>query len=64
LRGVKANEAFFREIDEEKSAKSSGRLLLAGKVYFIDWHYDVKLQADNHVRWDVAARLNRKQIKR
>jgi transposase len=23
----------------------------------------VKLQADNHVRWDVAARLNRKQMK-
>jgi hypothetical protein len=26
-------------------------------------HYDVKLQADNHVRWNVAARLNRKQTK-
>jgi len=63
LRGAKANEAFFRETGEEMSAKSSWRLLLAGKVYFIDWHYDVKLQADNHVRWDVAARLNRKQIK-
>jgi hypothetical protein len=23
----------------------------------------VKLQADNHVRWDVAERLNRKQVK-
>jgi hypothetical protein len=33
----------------------------AGKVYFIAGHYDVKLQADNHVRWDVAERLNRKQ---
>jgi hypothetical protein len=32
-----------------------------GKVYFIAWYYDVKLQADNHVRWDVAERLNRKQ---
>jgi hypothetical protein len=31
------------------------------KVYFIEGHYDVKLQADNRVRWDVAARLNRKQ---
>jgi hypothetical protein len=36
---------------------------LAGKVYFIEGHYDVKLQADNRVRWDVAERLNRKQIK-
>jgi hypothetical protein len=35
----------------------------AGKVYFVAWYYDVKLQADNHVRWDVAERLNRKQIK-
>jgi len=36
---------------------------IAGKVYFIAWYYDVKLQADNHVRWDVAERLNRKQVK-
>ena len=36
--------------------------IIAGKVYFVAWHYDVKLQADNHVRWDVAERLNRKQI--
>ncbi len=36
-------------------------LVGAGKVYFIAGHYDVKLQADNHVRWDVAERLNRKQ---
>ena len=35
--------------------------IIAGKVYFVAWHYDVKLQADNHVRWDVAERLNRKQ---
>jgi hypothetical protein len=26
-------------------------------------HFDVKLQADKHVRWDVAGRLNRKQMK-
>jgi hypothetical protein len=36
---------------------------LSGKVYFIQWHYDEKLQADNLVRWDVAERLNRKQMK-
>ncbi len=29
---------------------------VAGKVYFIAWHYDVKLQADNRVRWDVVLR--------
>ncbi len=51
----------FQGKRQDESAKSSGRLHLAGKVYFIEWHYDVKLQADNHVRWDVAARLNRKQ---
>ena len=28
----------------------------AGKVYFIAGHYDVKLQADNRVRWDVVLR--------
>jgi hypothetical protein len=33
------------------------------KVYFVAWYYDVKLQADNHIRWDVAERLNRKQVK-
>ena len=35
----------------------------AGKVYFIQCYFDVKLQADKHVRWDVAERLNRKQMK-
>ena len=39
------------------------RAYTAGKVYFVAWYYDVKLQADNHVRWDVAERLNRKQVK-
>jgi len=28
----------------------------AGKVYFIAGHYDVKLQADTIVRWDVVLR--------
>jgi len=28
----------------------------ARKVYFIAGHYDVKLQADNRVRWDVVLR--------
>ena len=28
----------------------------AGKVYFMQGHYDVKLQADNRVRWDVVLR--------
>ena len=28
----------------------------AGKVYFTAGHYDVKLQADNRVRWDVVLR--------
>jgi len=27
---------------------------VAGKVYFIAYQYDVKLQADNRVRWDVV----------
>jgi hypothetical protein len=31
------------------------------KVYFSACTFDVKLQADNPVRWDVAERLNRKQ---
>ena len=31
------------------------------KVYFIGCIFDVKLQADNPVRWDVAERLNHKQ---
>ena len=26
----------------------------AGKVYVVELLYDVKLQADNHVRWDVV----------
>jgi hypothetical protein len=34
---------------------------LLAKVYFIASRFDVKLQADNLVRWDVAVRLNRKQ---
>lgn len=33
----------------------------SGKVYFTAWHFVVKLQADDLVRWDVAERLNRKQ---
>jgi hypothetical protein len=44
--------------------KSIGRttLVSAGKVYFVGVHFVVKLQADNHVRWDVApCGLNRKQ---
>jgi hypothetical protein len=36
-------------------------LLLLEKVYFVACRFDVKLQADNLVRWDVAERLNRKQ---
>jgi hypothetical protein len=35
-------------------------LFFLEKVYFIGCIFDVKLQADNHVRWDVAERLNRK----
>ncbi len=35
----------------------------SGKVYFMQWHFDVKLQADKHVRRDVAERLNHKQMK-
>jgi hypothetical protein len=31
------------------------------KVYLVACRFDVKLQADNPVRWDVAERLNRKQ---
>ena len=31
------------------------------KVYFIASRFDVKLQTDNPVRWDVAERLNHKQ---
>jgi len=34
---------------------------LLAKVYFIASRFDVKLQADNLVRWDVAVRLNHKQ---
>jgi hypothetical protein len=39
------------------------RVVLPGKVYLMQCHFDVKLQADKHVRWDVAERLNRKQMK-
>jgi hypothetical protein len=46
-----------------KNAGNDEELLDAGKVYFVVGQYDVKLQADNHVRWDVAERLNRKQTK-
>ena len=37
-------------------------LFFLEKVYFIGCTFDVKLQADNLVRWDVAERLNHKQI--
>ncbi len=38
-------------------------VLSSRKVYFIQRHYDEELQADKRFRWDVAARLNRKQKK-
>jgi hypothetical protein len=36
-------EAFFMK-QKDSGANRSGSLQLPGKVYFIEWHYDVKLQ--------------------
>ena len=40
----------------EKALTKHKSSIFAGKVYFTAGHYDVKLQADNRVRWDVVLR--------
>ena len=46
-------DVLTQPIHETKLAQTT---CSAGKVYFIEGHYDVKLQADNRVRWDVVLR--------